>query len=193
MVYLFLADGFEETETFQTIDILRRCGLKVVTLSVTGRRIVTGAHGIFTKADSLFRKNHVVQCRAMVLPGGMPGALTLKNCVVLRVALQQHAFLGEVIAAICAAPMALAAAGILSGRHATIYPGMEEHLGDAIYHDDAYVVEDGNIITASGPAATPEFAFAIASRLCSEEAVQSVRRSMLFNPRVEVSAPVLRF
>ena len=74
MVYLLLADGFEEIETIGTIDILRRCGLQVQTLSVTGKRVVNGAHGLIVKADSLFRKNHIVHCDAFVLPVVSKGA-----------------------------------------------------------------------------------------------------------------------
>lgn len=193
MVYLFLADGFEEIEALGTLDILRRCGLVVATLSVTGKRVVTGAHGMVIKADSLFRKNHLIHSEALVLPGGLPGARTLATNTVLRHALQQHAYQGEVIAAICAAPMALAAAGLLHDRHATIYPGMEEQLGDAIYHSNAYVVEDGNLITAAGPGATFHFALAIARRLCSARVVNDVEDSMLYNKLSDTFVPVLKF
>ena len=137
MIYLFLADGFEEIETIGTIDILRRCGLQVQTLSVTGKRVVTGAHGVVMKADSLFRKNHLIHCDALVLPGGSKGAETMAGNAVLRLAIQQQFLQGTVIAAICAAPMVLGEAGILKGKHATIYPGMQDHIDGAIYHDEA--------------------------------------------------------
>lgn len=165
MIYLFLADGFEEIETIGTIDILRRCGLQVQTLSVTGKRVVNGAHGVVVKADSLFRKNHLIHCDALVLPGGGKGAQTMAGNSVLRLAVQQQFLQGSIVAAICAAPMVFGAAGILKGKHATIYPGMQEYIEGAIYHDDAYVVEQDNIITACGPAAAHHFAFAIARRL----------------------------
>lgn len=74
MIYLFLADGFEDVEAIGTIDILRRCGLQVQTLSVSGKRVVTSAHGVVIKADSIFRKNHLLNCEAMVFPGGLKGA-----------------------------------------------------------------------------------------------------------------------
>ena len=171
MIYLFLADGFEEIETIGTIDILRRCGLQVQTLSVTGKRVVTGAHGVVMKADSLFRKNHLIHCDALVLPGGSKGAETMAGNAVLRLAIQQQFLQGTVIAAICAAPMVLGEAGILKGKHATIYPGMQDHIDGAIYHDEAYVVEQDNLITASGPAAMHHFAFAIARKLVKTPSV----------------------
>ena len=71
MIYLFLADGFEDIEAIGTLDILRRCGLQVQTLSVTGKRVVTSARGLVVKADSMFRKNHLVHCEAIILPGGL--------------------------------------------------------------------------------------------------------------------------
>lgn len=181
MIYLFLADGFEDIEAIATIDILRRCGFEVQTLSVTGKRVVTGAHGTITKADSLFRKNHLVHCEALVFPGGAKGAETLSTNQVLRAAIRSHDKMGTLLCAICAAPRVLGAAGVLQGRHATIYPGMEEYIDGAICHRNVYVVEHANIITACGPAATFDFALAIARRLVKDAAiVDKVAQGMCF-------------
>lgn len=181
MVYLLLADGFEEIETIGTIDILRRCGLQVQTLSVTGKRVVNGAHGLIVKADSLFRKNHIVHCDALVLPGGSKGAETMYKNSILRLTISQQAHEGTLVAAICAAPMVLGAAGVVKGKHATIYPGLEQYIDGAIVHREALVVEHDNIITAAGPAATRLFAFAVARRLASNPSVvDQVERDMLY-------------
>lgn len=194
MIYIFLADGFEDIEAIGTIDILRRCGLQVQILSVTGKRVVTSARGTIVKTDSLFRKNHLIHCDALILPGGLKGAETMNKNSVLRLAVSQQAHEGTLIAAICAAPMVLGTAGILKGRHATIYPGMEEHIESAIVHRDAYVVEHDNIITAAGPAATSLFAFAVARRLVSNvEIVDQVERDMLYTGFDESVNRVLRF
>ncbi len=194
MIYIFLADGFEDIEAIGTIDILRRCGLQVQILSVTGKRVVTSARGTIVKTDSLFRKNHLIHCDALILPGGLKGAETMNKNSVLRLAVSQQAHEGTLIAAICAAPMVLGTAGILKGRHATIYPGMEEHIEGAIVHRDAYVVEHDNIITAAGPAATSLFAFAVARRLVSNvEIVDQVERDMLYTGFDESVNRVLRF
>lgn len=183
MIYLLLADGFEEIETLGTIDILRRCNLQVQTLSVTGKRVVVSARGVVIKADSLYRKNHMDNCEAIILPGGLKGAETLEKNVILRQTLQAFNEEGVLIAAICAAPMVLGTAGILDGKHATIYPGMEDHIQNAIYHHDGLVVIDGNIITACGPAATPMFAFSIARYLHPNEmVVGQVEIGMCFQP-----------
>lgn len=181
MVYLLLADGFEEIETIGTIDILRRCGLQVQTLSVTGKRVVIGAHGIIIKADSLFRKNHIVDCEALVLPGGSKGAETMYKNSVIRMVISNYASDGILIAAICAAPMVLGAAGVLKDKHATVYPGLEQYLEGATVHREALVIEHDNLITAAGPAATRLFAFAIARRLVDNAAVvDQVEHDMLF-------------
>lgn len=194
MIYLFLADGFEEIETFGTIDILRRCGLEVEMLSVTGKRVVKSARGVIVKADNLFRKNHIIHCDAMVFPGGLKGAETMEKDSVLRLAISQQCHEGTLIAAICAAPMILGSVGILKGKHATIYPGMENFIEGAIYHQEGVVVEHDNIITASGPAATVNFAFSIAERLVIDaETVKQVKQNMLFEGLVKNPEPVLKF
>lgn len=186
MVYVFLADGFEETEALQTIDILRRCGLKVQTLSVTGRRVVEGAHGIVVKADSLFRRNHTREAEAFVIPGGMQGAQTLKSNGLLLLSIKHYCARGTYIAAICAGPMVLGSAGVLKGRHMTCYPSLENQMGENIhYHPECFVVRHDNIITGSGPAATTCFAFTLAEVLVGGNIVEQVKKEMLF-PSVDV-------
>lgn len=180
MVYLLLADGFEEIETMVTVDVLRRCDIEVEIMSVTGKRVVTGAHRVVTKADGLFRRTSVVDADAIILPGGMPGAQTLAANPMLRESLRRLNTKGHVIAAICAAPMVLGMAGILEGRHATCYPGFEKYLTGAICHLDRYVVEDNNIITACGPAAALPFAIAIVKRIAPEK-VDRVLAEMCYN------------
>lgn len=194
MIYLFLADGFEEVETFGTIDILRRCNLQVQTLSVTGKRVVTSARNIVVKADSLFRKNHLSNCDALVFPGGLKGAETMAKNTILHTAIQLQMMQGTIIAAICAAPMILGAAEVVKNKHLTIYPGMQTHISEAIYHDDAFVVEHDNIITACGPAATRLFATTIARRLVTNpNLVDEVERGMCYTGHASSVEQVLRF
>lgn len=184
MVYLILADGFEDIEAVATVDILRRCGIQVELLSITGKRVITGAHGLVTKVDTLFRKNHIIRPEALILPGGLRGAQTMAENNVLRLTLQQQAYQGSLIAAICAAPMVLAKAGILNNRHATIYPSMQSNFdATTIYHPEAFVVKDGHIITAQGPAATPLFALTIARQLLPDnpEIIERVAHDMLIS------------
>ncbi len=193
MVYIMMADGFEEMEAFGTIDILRRCGIGVQTLSVTGRRVVEGAHGIVVKCDSLFRRNHMNDADAIVIPGGMKGALSLKANQVLRQAVAQHAVRGTILAAICAGPIVLANANVIRLRHVTCYPSLMSDLGNVIFHKEALVVRHDNIITAAGPAATSFFAFCIAEALVAPTVVAQVRKDMLYPNNAEFDSNVLVF
>lgn len=179
MIHLLLADGFEEIEALATLDILRRCGLLVTTISINGTRLVEGAHGIPVMADNVFRQAKLAESEAIILPGGMPGAKNLLDSEGLRKTLLAFNERGGLIAAICAAPMVLGQHGLLQGRNATCYPGFEDKLTGAT-HCSEYVVEDGNIITGKGPAAAVEFACAIASRFVTAERVAEVKQAMLY-------------
>ena len=179
MVYVFLADGFEETEALQTIDILRRCGLKVQTLSVTGRRVVEGAHGIVVKADSLFRRNHTREAEAFVIPGGMQGAQTLNSNGLLLLSIKHYCARGTYIAAICAGPMVLGHLGLLQGRRATCYPGFEGELKGAHYTAEPVTV-DGNIITGKGPGASMAYGYTLIEILREKRIADTLKKGMMY-------------
>lgn len=179
MIHLFLADGFEEIEALATLDILRRCGLVVKTVSCMDGRTINGAHNIPVMADEIFRASDLETSEAIILPGGMPGAKNLLEHDGLRKLLATHNERGGLIAAICAAPMVLGQHGLLVDKNATCYPGFEDMLVGAKVKAD-YVVEDGNIITGKGPAAAVDFGFAIASRFVSASKVAEVKSGMLF-------------
>lgn len=180
MLHLFLATGFEETEAILTVDILRRCGLSVQTVSVTGDRLVTGSHQIIVKADALLSETDIQNSEALILPGGMPGAINLQQSKQLSDALSKQCDQGRIVAAICAAPLVLGELGLLIGKRATCYPGFENHLKGACLCNEP-VVQDGTTICGRGPATIPEFAFLIASNFVSLEVVQNVRKGMLFD------------
>lgn len=177
MMHLFLADGFEEIEAFTTLDILRRLGLDVRVTSISGARSVTGAHGIAVMADTLFRSVEVKNSEAFIFPGGMPGAKLLKQCDVLRKLIVAHHEEGKLLAAICAAPIVLANAGVLENKMVTCYPGFEKELTGADVRD-ALVVVDGNIITAKGPGASVHFALAIAERFVGAKQIEKLKADM---------------
>ncbi len=177
MLHIFLADGFEEIEAFTTIDILRRLLHEDCTVSISGARQVRGAHGIKAMADHLFRSNSLAKSDCLILPGGMPGAENLKNNIILRKSIKAHFSEGKLLAAICAAPLVFGACEILEGKKATCYPGFESQLTGAQVSDEAVVV-DGNIITAKGPGAAVEFAFAIARNFVDEAQIERLRRDM---------------
>lgn len=179
MLHIFIAEGFEEIETFTTIDILRRCGLEVTLVSVTGTRLIKGAHGIPVMVDTVFRRSELTKSMGLILPGGMPGARNLSFHDGLGKILSYHAPLRTLIAAICAAPTVLAKHGLLRGRRATCYPGFESALEGTIISGEM-IVEDDNFITARGPAAAVDFAFAIAARFVDSSTLARVRGELLF-------------
>ena len=178
---LFLAPGFEEIETTNIVDVLRRCGVEV-TIAGTEPHAISGAHGMRLISDILIEDSNVEDFEAVICPGGSPGYVNLrKNSRVL--AMIQEAFnANKLVAAICAAPAVLADSGILRNRNCTIYPGMEKELkkGGGKPSKDL-VVEDGNIITSQGPATALLFAFRIAERLVDKETVDVVWEETLSN------------
>lgn len=180
MLHIFIADGFEEIEAFTVVDVLRRCGLELQTVSVTGTRLIKGAHDIPIMVDTVFRKGEIDKSDGLILPGGMPGAKNLFLHEGLRKALVNHSEKRTLIAAICAAPMVLGRHNLLEGRRATCYPGFEEHLRGAEIINVG-ICEDDNLITAQGPAFASDFAFAIASRFVDSATLAQVKDGMLFH------------
>lgn len=181
--YLFLAEGFEEVEAITTIDIMRRAGLKLNTVSISSNLDVTGAHGITIKADSLFNETNFADAEWLILPGGLPGADNLAGFKPLNDLLVSHHNHNGNIAAICASPaVVLAPLGILDGREAICYPGFEEAMKSA---KKGYmpVCQDGNIITANGPAAATAFALAIVAKAAGEERSREVAEGLLLYNR----------
>lgn len=179
MVYLFLADGFEEIEALGTVDILRRCEVPVQTVSITEDLLVSGSHGITVKADTVLKDIEEDEIEAMVLPGGLPGADNLEQCTGLTDLLKQKAGEGKIIAAICAAPKVLGLLGLLSGVKATCYPGYEAKLVGAVTKR-ANVVCDQNFITSKGAGTTHEFAQAIAAAMGKSINARRVIKSMQY-------------
>lgn len=178
-VLLFLADGFEEIEALATVDVLRRAGVQVTTVSINPAGLV-GAHGISVMADVLFEQVRYADADMLVLPGGMPGAANLDSHEGLRRLITAHAEAGKWLAAICAAPMVYGHMGLLDGRKATCYPGFEGELAGAAYTATP-VEKDGNIITGKGPAVVLPFAYTLAEVLVGEEIVAQVKAGMLYN------------
>ena len=148
-VYAFLADGLEEVECLAVVDVLRRSGVEVTLVSVTGDRKVTGSHGIELGTDALFEDVNPDVADVLFLPGGMPGTNNLKAHMGLRAAVECANKQGRRIAAICAAPSILGSMGLLKGRTATCYPGFEDQLAGVSYTSQG-VVTDGNITTGRG-------------------------------------------
>lgn len=178
MVYMFLADGFEETEALTPLDILRRGGVEVKTVGVTGG-YVTGAHGITVKADILPPIALKDNTEAVILPGGGVGTQNLDASVLVKEAVQSAYSSGKLICAICAAPSVLGKMGLLRGKKATCYPGFEKYL-DGAELSEANVAESGNVITANGMGAALDFGFAVLARLRGADKAEEVKRQIQY-------------
>ncbi len=178
MVYMFLADGFEETEALAPLDILRRGGVEVQTIGVTGG-YVTGAHGITVKADILPPIALKDSTEAVILPGGGVGTQNLDASVLVKEAVQSAYSSGKLICAICAAPSVLGKMGLLRGKKATCYPGFEKYL-DGAELSEANVAESGNVITANGMGAALDFGFAVLARLRGADKAEEVKRQIQY-------------
>ena len=178
-VYVFLADGFETVEALAPVDVMRRAGLQVTTVSIMRRSNVVSAQNVTVVADLLFEDVVFDDASALVLPGGGVGTDNLSAHEPLRALLVDACSRGLLVAAICAAPMVFGRIGILKGKKATCYPGCESDLFDAEY-TAAAVEQDGNIITACGPGASFDFGFAIIERFCGAGVVETLRSQMQF-------------
>ena len=178
MVYVHLAEGFEEVEAMTIVDLLRRADIDTETVSVTGHLPVTGAHGIKVVADILFEDAVYGSCELIVLPGGLPGATNLAAHDGLREKILSFHNQGKKLAAICAAPIVLGRAGVLVGKKATCYPSFENELKGAELSEDP-VVSDGGVFTSRGPATAMAFALAIIEELKEKEAADKVAAGLL--------------
>ena len=180
-VYVFLADGFEDVEALIPVDVLRRGGQDVVTVSVMDdSQTVESAHGVTMIADTWIGDCDLTDADLLLLPGGMPGASNLYACQPLRQALVNQQEEGKMIAAICASPaVVLGQMGLLEGYRATCYPGFEQLLSGAEYTGELCTI-DGNIITGEGPAAAFPFAYALLAILQDEATAQQIADGMRY-------------
>jgi 4-methyl-5(b-hydroxyethyl)-thiazole monophosphate biosynthesis len=179
-VYVFLADGFEDVEALIPVDVLRRGGVDVTTVSISDFPLVTSAHGVNIEADIMFEQGDFSDADLIFLPGGMPGASNLfAHKGVCKVVVDQFAA-GKKVAAICAAPgVVLGQLGILEGKKATCYPGFEQMLDGATYTADLVTV-DGNVTTAEGPAAAFPFAYELLAQLVDKKTSDQIAEGMRF-------------
>ncbi|MDO4188103.1 MAG: DJ-1/PfpI family protein [Lachnospiraceae bacterium] len=177
-VFVFLATGFEEIEALTPVDILRRAGIDVKLVSITGDEIVTGARGINVKADLLFENIDSDLADILVLPGGMPGTTNLMKYEPLMELIEKYNNNGKNIAAICAAPTIFGKLGLLEGKKATCYPGMEDDLiGAQVCYDS--VVTDGNITTSRGMGTALDFSLELLNIFKGEEEAKSMAEKVV--------------
>lgn len=172
-VYLFLADGTEECEALITVDLLRRAGVDVTTVSVMDGTTVKTSSNITMEADVEIDGVNLAEADMLILPGGMPGTKYLGECEKLCNTVVEFNEQGKKLAAICAAPSVLGKLGVLKGKKAICYPGFEEALEGATI-SDVDPVTDENVTTASGLGHAIPFALELIKVLDSEETANRV-------------------
>lgn len=178
MIYVFLADGFEETEAIAPIDMLRRAKLEVKTVGV-GTAHPASSHGIRVAADITEAEVKLDETLQMiVLPGGMPGTRNLEASKTVQAAISYCAENSVPVGAICAAPSILGKLGLLSGRNAVCFPGFEQYLEGASVQEKLCVT-DGKFTTACGAGAAIEFGLELVKVLCGAERSEALRSAIV--------------
>lgn len=178
MIYEFLADGFELVEAMTPVDMLRRAGADIKTVSITSSKAVTASNGVTVIADMLISELAEENPEMIILPGGMPGSSNLRACVKVCEMTTDAAKRGIPVGAICAAPYILGELGLLDGREAICYPGFEDKLKGTVISDKK-VVRDGNIITAAGMGVALSFSYELVSLLYGKEKADDILTSVM--------------
>ena len=176
---ILFANGYEEVEALTVVDLLRRAKIGCEILSVDDSGQVTGSHGISIGADWNFSGTDFSQYDGVILPGGMPGTTNLAADERVLALLRSFAAAGKLTAAICAAPTVLAKAGLLEGKKAVCYPGMEEHLTGAKVSFDPVAV-DGTVITSRGLGTAIPFALSIVQYFEGRERAEALASSVVY-------------
>ncbi len=176
---MLFAEGFEEVEALTVVDLLRRAEIGCDIVALAEAETVTGSHGICVRADTTFGRAALDGYGALLLPGGQPGTRNLAADGRVLDALRRFHAVGKLTAAICAAPTVLAKAGLLEGRRAVCYPGLEEQLTGALATEGAVAV-DGTVITSRGVGTAIPFALALVEYLTDAERARELARSIVF-------------
>ena len=177
MVYILLAEGFEEAEAIFPLDLLRRAEIDVKTVGIGASKIITGSHGIPVIAD-ISADGATDKIDMLILPGGMPGTTNLDISPDVNLLIDRTIKDGGFIAAICAAPSILGKRGLLKGKEAVCYPGFEKWLHGARISEKS-VVRDDRIITAAGAGVAAQFGFELISALLSPETADKIKAAIL--------------
>lgn len=178
MFYIFLADGFEEVEAIAAVDVIRRSGIEIETVSVRNDYTAKGTHDITVMCDK--NLSDVVisnDISGIILPGGMPGTANLLENAAVNAIIDYCAENNKLICAICAAPMILGRKGLLKGKKAVCFPGFEDDLVGALPYD-GFVCTDGNIITAKGMGCAVDFGLSVAAKVCGESSAKELKATL---------------
>ena len=178
MVYMLLGTGFEETEAIAPLDLLRRAGVKVLTVGINGKTVY-GGHGIGVEADITLAEMDLTDLEMIILPGGLGGVASVRGSESAMNALQFAWDNDKFVAAICAGPTVLADLGITNGKQATCYPGCESGMGNAIMLDNAPCVRDGNLITGTSAGCAIPFGLELIAALKGKQTADTVAEQIV--------------
>ena len=179
-VALFIENGSEELEFIAPLDIMRRANLEVDLISANNEDFITSSHNVKIIADKKINEvNNILDYDAIVIPGGMPGSTLLRDNKKIIEFYQTMYNSGKLVAAICAAPIVLSAAGITDDKEVTSYPGFDKEINYKHYNSDKAVVIDKNVITAQGPAVAILFGYEIVNYLLQDNTAEDVKQAML--------------
>lgn len=179
-VALFIENGSEELEFIAPLDIMRRANLEVDLISANNEDFITSSHNVKILADKKMDEvNNILDYDAIVIPGGMPGSTLLRDNKKIIEFYQTMYNSGKLVAAICAAPIVLSAAGITDDKEVTSYPGFDKEINYKNYNSEKAVVIDKNVITAQGPAVAILFGYEIVNYLLQDNTAEDVKQAML--------------
>ena len=178
MVYMLLGTGFEETEAIAPLDLLRRAGVEIATVGVTGKTVY-GSHHIGIEADILIGEMDLTNLDMIILPGGLGGVASARSSREAMDALKFAWDNGKFVAAICAGPTVLADLGITDGKNATCYPGCENGMGNAVMAENAAVVQDGKLITGTSAGCAIPFGLKLIEALKGTEEAERITKQIV--------------
>ena len=176
---IFMADGCEEIEGLTVVDLVRRAGIEIEMISVSGNDMVTGSHKIAFRTDVKKADADYASYDGIVLPGGMPGTTHLMEDETVNRVIREFAESGKLVAAICAAPSVFGDLGILKGKEAVCYPGFEERLTGATIGEGTVAVTE-HVITSRGMGTAIDFAAALIARLQDEKKAEEIKASIIY-------------
>ena len=178
-VAVFFAKGYEEIEALTVVDLTRRAGIETWMVSITEERAVTGSHGIEVTMDKILKEIDFNEVDMIVLPGGMPGTLNLEACEPLMEKVKEFDKAGRYISAICAAPTVFGHLGLLEGKKACCYPGMEDGLEKAeVTYESTAVAE--HILTSRGMGTAIDFGLQIIARFQGKDAADEMAKKIVY-------------
>ena len=178
MVYMLLGTGFEETEAVAPLDLLRRAGVEIATVGVTGKTVY-GSHGIGIQADITIDQMDLTNLEMIILPGGLGGVASARASQEALEALRFAWENGKYVAAICAGPTVLADLGITDGKNATCFPGCESQMGSAIMAENAAAVRDGRLITGTSAGCAIPFGLELIAALKGRDAADTIAKQIV--------------